>query len=329
MPKRAGIAIITLGAVLLLSALLLFLYNGYEERRAEQNAELLLNDIKNAISLNSKVPLPSQSPSGQPSEQTFASDDSSATNYVPSQVQSLPTEEPVAQATNEGYSTQHTNEALNTDEPYDEPFDEPYDAPYEDPYDAPYEDPYDDLYDEPHDDEYEWQQPSRAERPTRPAQQASSRPTTEKKEEPQTVQPTTAASRIDGDMTVVTIYGYDYIGYLSIPDLYLELPVMSEWDYRKLEYAPCRHFGSTTKDNLVIAAHNYRSQFAHLPYLQAGAKVFFTDMNGTVIEYSLQRIEQLQADAVETVLNSEHDLVLYTCTTSGTYRIAAFFDRTV
>lgn len=321
MPKKTGIAIITLGAVLLLSALLLFLYNGYEERRAEQNAELLLNDIKTVIS-NSTTTLPSvqatsetttpsvQTPSVQTSAQEIATDDGQASNDWPTLEQTPPNEEPVTQTANENITIQQPTAAPNENQPYEEPYDDAYTVQY--PYDTPMT-----------------PQPTREQRPSRPVQQATSPSFSEKYEKPQTEQPTTAASRIDGDMTVVMIHGYEYIGYLSIPDLYLELPVMSEWDYRKLEYAPCRHFGSTTKDNLVIAAHNYRSQFAHLPYLQAGAKVFFTDMNGTVIEYSLQRIEQLQADAVETVLNSGHDLVLYTCTTSGTYRIAAFFDRTV
>ena len=33
------------------------------------------------------------------------------------------------------------------------------------------------------------------------------------------------------EMDTVTINGYEYIGYINIPDLSLYLPVMSEWSY--------------------------------------------------------------------------------------------------
>lgn len=57
---------------------------------------------------------------------------------------------------------------------------------------------------------------------------------------------------LDATMTVVEINGYDYVGYLSVPKLDLELPVMSDWDYDRLKTVPCRHFGSTKTDDLVI-----------------------------------------------------------------------------
>ena len=63
------------------------------------------------------------------------------------------------------------------------------------------------------------------------------------------------ADEIDEEATV-TVGGYDYIGYLSIPSLSLELPVMAEWDYARLRVAPCRETGSVKDQNLVIAAHN-------------------------------------------------------------------------
>lgn len=50
-----------------------------------------------------------------------------------------------------------------------------------------------------------------------------------------------ASNPFDIAMTEVEIDGYSYIGYLSIPILDLELPVMSEWDYPHLKVAPCRY----------------------------------------------------------------------------------------
>ena len=50
MPKRADIVIIAVGAVLILSALLLLLYNRYEDAHAGQEAESLLASVEEAIS---------------------------------------------------------------------------------------------------------------------------------------------------------------------------------------------------------------------------------------------------------------------------------------
>lgn len=49
MPKKAGIAIVILGAVLIVSALLLFLKNRQEDRLAGQEAESLLVQVEAAI----------------------------------------------------------------------------------------------------------------------------------------------------------------------------------------------------------------------------------------------------------------------------------------
>ena len=49
MPKKSGVILISLGAVLILAALLLFLYNRSEDRRAGQEAESLLEDVRSAM----------------------------------------------------------------------------------------------------------------------------------------------------------------------------------------------------------------------------------------------------------------------------------------
>ena len=132
---------------------------------------------------------------------------------------------------------------------------------------------------------------------------------------------------IDPTMPTVTIDGYDYIGYIEVPVLGLKLPVMAEWDYDRLRIAPCRQFGSTRTDDLVIAAHNYDSHFGRLKELTGGETVIFTDMEGTVSTYSVTRIETLNPNSVEAVQDSGHDLVLYTCTKGGKTRVTVFCDR--
>lgn len=90
---------------------------------------------------------------------------------------------------------------------------------------------------------------------------------------------TTAPTEVlPAEMPTVHINGYDYIGTLSVPSLELELPVMAQWDYDRLKIAPCRQFGSSRTDDLVIAAHNYQNHFGRLKELSRGDTVVFTDM---------------------------------------------------
>lgn len=128
-------------------------------------------------------------------------------------------------------------------------------------------------------------------------------------------------------MPVTNIKGYDYIGYLHIPDLKLELPVMSEWDYTRLKKAPCRHFGSTYSDDLVIAAHNYNGHFGRLKDLELGAVITFTDVEGTVNTYSVAEHMKVGPYDVELIRDSEYDLILYTCTYGGNSRVAIGCER--
>ncbi len=129
------------------------------------------------------------------------------------------------------------------------------------------------------------------------------------------------------EMTVVEIEGYGCIGYIELPKLERTLPVLSEWDYDRLKIAPCRQFGSSKTDDLVIAAHNYVSHFGPLSRLEPGDQVIFTDMEGEVIPYAVAETKEIEPTEVEAVQNSGYDLVLYTCTYSGAARTAVFCRR--
>lgn len=139
----------------------------------------------------------------------------------------------------------------------------------------------------------------------------------------------TAAEALDPEMPVAMLEGYGYVGYVEIPALGLKLPVMSDWDYTRLEIAPCRQFGSSRRDDLVIAAHNFESHFGRLKELSLGNTVTFTDMAGIVNTYRAEMIETLSPKDVEAVQNSGYDLVLYTCTRDGQSRVAVFCNRTI
>lgn len=207
MPKKTGIAIVAVGAALILSALLLLLYNRYEDAHAGQEAESLLASVEAAIS---------------------------------------------AQATDT------------------------------------------------------------------PAATAPNRPDASK---------ILAPTPLDPEMPAVVLDGYEYVGYVEIPALGLKLPVMSEWDYTRLKVAPCRQFGSSRTDDLVIAAHNYENHFGRLKELSEGDTVIFTDMEGVVNTYSVKKIETLNPNEVDAVQNSGYALVLYTCTKGGKTRVTVFCDR--
>ena len=125
----------------------------------------------------------------------------------------------------------------------------------------------------------------------------------------------------DKEMKVVDIDGYGYIGYISVPDLKINLPVMSELDQGRLKIAPCRYYGSSKTDNLVIAAHNYRSHFGYLGKLEIGSAISFTDMEGEKKSYIVTSVEILPPSDSDKVKDTGDDLILYTCTYRGVSRI--------
>lgn len=131
-------------------------------------------------------------------------------------------------------------------------------------------------------------------------------------------QPTEAT--LDPELPVVTIDGHDYVGYLEFADLELKLPVLAQWSSEGLQIAPCREFGSSRTDDLVIAAHNYSTHFGRLKTLKIGAKVTFTDMDGIENVYTVAETFTLDPTNSAVVYDSDYPLVLYTCTPGGETR---------
>ena len=143
----------------------------------------------------------------------------------------------------------------------------------------------------------------------------------------ETPEPEAESGPLDPELPVVEIDGNEYVGEISIPAISIDLPVMSEWSYPKLKISPCRQFGSSRTDDLVIAAHNYESHFGKIGTLALGDEVRFTDMDGIENHYTVSAIEVHDPTDVEAVEHSGHDLVLYTCTYGGKTRIVVFCDR--
>lgn len=127
------------------------------------------------------------------------------------------------------------------------------------------------------------------------------------------------------EMKTVEIDGHEYIGYISIPSIKLDLPVMSAWSYPNLKIAPCRQFGTIKGKDLVIVGHNYARHFGYINKVKVDDVLKFTDMDGNVTMYSVLGIELLAATDVEQMKAGAWDLTLYTCTYGGRNRIAVRF----
>ncbi len=238
MSKKAGIFFMIAGAVLILSALSLYLYNANEDVRAGQNAEYLLRELQAVIAENGKT-------------------------------------------TDAGTYNGPTPPPLDAQEPTPS-------------------------------------SPEITETLEQPVNGEENGNVTEEETIPEETPPPSPTFQIDGE---------NYIGIVSIPSLKIILPVMNDWDYERLKSAPCRQFGSIETDDLVIAAHNYTSHFGKLGNVKPGAEVTFTEMDGTVIAYTVKKIVTLAETNVESVQNSGHDLALYTCTLRGDTRLTVFCDR--
>lgn len=129
-------------------------------------------------------------------------------------------------------------------------------------------------------------------------------------------------------MSVVLVEGYGYIGFVGIPSLGLELPVMDKWDMERLKLSPCRYWGDMYTGDLVVMAHNYNSHFGKLSQLKAGDSVTFTDMDGFTANYEVVAVEILDAMASREMTSGEFDLTLFTCTFGGENRVTVRCDRT-
>lgn len=129
------------------------------------------------------------------------------------------------------------------------------------------------------------------------------------------------------EMPVVEIDGYNYVGFVGLPTLQQELPVMADWSYPQLKLSPCRFTGSTVDDDLVVMAHNYTYHFGSLKDLRVGDTVTFTDMDAQTIYYEVVALDVLGPYDVEEMTSGEFDLTLFTCNYSGKARVTVRCDR--
>ena len=135
----------------------------------------------------------------------------------------------------------------------------------------------------------------------------------------------------DAKMPTAMIDGYEYIGLLEIPSRSLSLPVMSTWDYDRLQISACLFTGSYYTNDIVICAHNYAKHFMPLISMGIGEDVYFTNVEGMTIHYIVTNRETVQPTDVElmteNISNSgqstmDWDMTLFTCNLGGQTRCA-------
>lgn len=122
----------------------------------------------------------------------------------------------------------------------------------------------------------------------------------------------------------IELDGNIYIGIISIPSIGIELPVINQWSYPSLKISPCRYKGAVADDNMIIAAHNYRSHFGRINELSGGEEIIFTDVAGNLYRYEVTFVDNIRGTDIDTMEfdSSENwDLTLFTCTLSGQSRV--------
>lgn len=132
----------------------------------------------------------------------------------------------------------------------------------------------------------------------------------------------------DMAMPEVEIDGNRYIGTIEIPDLGVELPVMTDWSYPKLQVSPCRYMGSIYANDAILMSHDYRGHFGLIYTLGANAKTYFVDVKGNRFEYELMDLEQLYPTDVDILeKDGDWDLTLFACIYDGRMRTVARFKK--
>lgn len=119
-------------------------------------------------------------------------------------------------------------------------------------------------------------------------------------------------SYTDPAMPVLEINGVDYVALLDIPAVGSRLPVSSQWDDRNLDQSPCRFWGSSYEESLVIGGSDSPGQFDFCGRIHPGAAVILTAMNGEEFHYTIRRIDRAKHAESQWLLQDSYDLTLFT-----------------
>lgn len=119
----------------------------------------------------------------------------------------------------------------------------------------------------------------------------------------------------------------EYIGYLIIPTLELNLPISKTFSYSSLKKTPTLYYGSIENNNMVICGHSYKSHFKYLYKLKKGDEIIFVDTQKNKYVYKVELVEELKSTDIVKMIESDFDLTIYTCTKDGLKRVTVRCNR--
>ena len=112
----------------------------------------------------------------------------------------------------------------------------------------------------------------------------------------------------------VIIDGVAYLGYLTVPELDLTLPIAAEYNFQQLYTSPALYSGGFAQADAVVAAHNYATHFGRIRTLEVGDELVFVDANGKQYQYTVGWQENiLGSDGEHMLQDNGWDLTLFTC----------------
>lgn len=123
-----------------------------------------------------------------------------------------------------------------------------------------------------------------------------------------------------------TLAGYSVIAKLTIENLDLELPVISETDDKALKVSVCHYSGPMPGEagNMVITGHNFRNgaHFGRLDKIKQGDLVLI-EAQGKSYQYEVYETDVIKPDDVAALdeFEGEYALTLLTCTSHGNRRL--------
>ena len=120
---------------------------------------------------------------------------------------------------------------------------------------------------------------------------------------------------------VIKVMGNEFCGKIIVDKLGLELPVYDKLDANRLKSAPCRYSGSVDTNDIIIAAHNYKSHFGALGRMEKGDKVSFVDAYGITRNFEVCEVVMLDGTAISDMHSGGWDLTLFTCTKNRKQRV--------
>lgn len=126
---------------------------------------------------------------------------------------------------------------------------------------------------------------------------------------------------------VITVGGDAFCGKVIIEKLNVELPVYNELSYARLKKAPCRYIGGVDTNDMIIAAHNYKSHFGSLKKLKTGDEIQFVDAYNKTHVFVVSELITLDGTAVSDMQSGGWDFTLFTCTKGGEQRVTVRCDR--